>query len=310
MRQIVYFLGTFVCIVCVLTACAPAASTPPVSGGNATLPVANANRGSQAASPDSTGPHDTALIVSAASDLIPAFEAIGPVFTAATGTPVVFNFGSSGLLAQQIEQGAPVDVYASANRQYVQELLDGGHVVEDSVAAYGQGRITLWLRADSALDLTTLDELSNPAVTRIAIANPEHAPYGMAARQALQRAGLWETLQPQLILGENVAATLQYVESGNVDVGIVALSLSLAAGPAGRWTLIPADLHDPIEQTLAVVTRAPQPAAAHAFVAYVNSDAGRAVMRQFGFVLPGEELHTEELHSEDSPASVLENPAP
>jgi molybdate transport system substrate-binding protein len=229
-----------------------------------------------------------ALVVSAASDLIPAFQEIGARFTAETGIPVTFNFGSSGLLAQQIEQGAPVDVYAAANVSFVDELLAGGHVLSDTVALYGIGRITLWMRADSPLDITTLDELTDPAVTRIAIANPEHAPYGVAAREALQSAELWETLQPKLILGENIAATLQYVETGNVDVGIIALSLSIAAGDEGRWTLIPADLHAPIEQALAVVTRTSHEAEARRFAEYVNQGESREIMRRYGFLLPDE----------------------
>ncbi len=131
-------------------------------------------------------------------------------------------------------------------------------------------------------------DLAQPAVRRIAIANPDHAPYGIAAREALQSAGLWDALQPKLILGENVRQTLQYAETGDVDVAIAALSLSRQE--QGRWALVPEALHAPIDQALAVVAGSRHEAAARAFAAYVNSPAGRAIMQRYGFVLPGEEV--------------------
>ncbi|MGC8780606.1 MAG: molybdate ABC transporter substrate-binding protein, partial [Anaerolineae bacterium] len=158
---------------------------------------------------------------------------------------------------------------------------------------YARGRITLWTRADSPLHLERLEDLARPEVRRVAIANPDHAPYGMAARQALQAAGVWQAIQPKLVLGENVRQTLQYAETGNVDAAIVALSLSVpaAAGSAGpgRWVLIPQELHAPIDQALAVVKGTRQEAAARALAAYINGPRGRPIMRKYGFVLPGEE---------------------
>jgi molybdate transport system substrate-binding protein len=229
------------------------------------------------------------LIVAAAADLTPAFQELGALFTAQTGINVLFNFGSTGQLAQQIEQGAPVDVFAAANRAYIQELEQLGLVMPDTVALYAQGRITLWTRADSPFTFAELRDLMQPGVARVAIANPEHAPYGIAAREALQSAGLWDALQPKLILGENAAQTLQYAETGNVDVAIAALSLSIAAGDQGRYVLIPAELHNPLDQALAVVSSTQHEAEARQFAAFVNSPAGRGVMRRYGFVLPGEE---------------------
>lgn len=228
------------------------------------------------------------LTVSAAADLVYAFSDLGQAFEQETGIPVVFNFGSTGQLAQQIEQGAPVDLFAAANVSFVEDLAQKGRVLPDTVARYGRGRITLWTRADSPLRIDSIDDLTQPAVRRIAIANPDHAPYGIAARQALQNAGLWNALQPRLILGENVRQTLQYAETGDVDVAIVALSLSLQE--EGRWTLVPEALHAPIDQALAVVAGSRNEAAARAFAAYVNSPAGRAIMQRYGFVLPGEEV--------------------
>ena len=155
---------------------------------------------------------------------------------------------------------------------------------------YARGRVTLWTRSDSPLQITRVEDLTQPEIKRIAIANPDHAPYGVAARQAMQAAGVWEAVQPKLVLGENVRQTLQYAEMGNVDVAIVALSLSVpAAGAAGRWTLIPQDMHPPIDQALAVVKATPHEAAARDFAAFVNGPQGRPIMRKYGFILPGEE---------------------
>lgn len=227
------------------------------------------------------------LIVSAAADLVYAFTDLGKAFEQQTGIPVVFNFGSTGQLAQQIEQGAPVDLFAAANVSFVDDLAQKGRVLPDTVALYARGRITLWTRADSPLRIETIEDLAQPAVQRIAIANPDHAPYGIAAREALQSAGLWEAVQPKLVLGENVRQTLQYAETGDVDVAIVALSLSVQV--EGRWTLIPQELHAPINQALAVVTDSRNQAAARAFADFVNGPTGRPIMRHYGFILPGEE---------------------
>jgi molybdate transport system substrate-binding protein len=227
------------------------------------------------------------LVVSAASDLTPAFQELGTVFQRSTGTAVTFNFGSTGQLAQQIEQGAPVDVFAAANVQFVDELERKGRIVPATKRLYAQGRITLWRRSDSPLQLETLADLVRPEVRRVAIANPEHAPYGVAAREALQSAGLWDRLQPKLVLGENVSQTLQYAETGNVDAAIVALSLSTQS--SGRWTLIPADLHKPLHQALAVVSGTPREMRAREFAEFVVATEGRAVMRKYGFILPGED---------------------
>jgi molybdate transport system substrate-binding protein len=230
------------------------------------------------------------LTVAAASDLTPAFQELGALFTQQTGINVVFNFGSTGQLAQQIEQDAPFDIFAAANQSYITDLQDAGLVFDDTVALYAQGRITLWTRADSPLNIESIQDLNQSEIERIAIANPEHAPYGVAAREALQSAQLWDSLQPKLILGENIAQTLQYAETGNVDVAIVALSLSIAAGDEGRYVLIPAELHNPLNQALAVINTTELEAEARQFAAFVNSEIGREVMRRYGIILPGEEL--------------------
>jgi molybdate transport system substrate-binding protein len=227
------------------------------------------------------------LTISAAADLELAFREMGVLFEKETGTKVVFNFGSTGQLAQQIEQGAPVDLFAAANVSFVEELEQHGLILPDTKALYARGRITLWTRADSPLRLERIEDLTKPEVTRIAIANPAHAPYGIAAREAMHSAGVWDAIQPKLVLGENVRQTLLYAETGNVEVSIVALSLSIQG--QGRWTLVPQELHKPIDQALAVIKETYHEKEARLFAAFINGPTGRPVMRKYGFILPGEE---------------------
>jgi molybdate transport system substrate-binding protein len=227
------------------------------------------------------------LTVSAAADLMPAFEEIGKLFEQESGIKVTFNFGSTGQLAQQIEQGAPVDLFAAANISFVEELEKKHLILSDTKALYARGRITLWTRRDSSLQLERVEDLTRPEVRRVAIANPEHAPYGIAAREALQSAGVFDQVKSRLVFGENVAQTLQFAESGNVDAAIIALSLSTQSN--GRWVLIPEELHKPLNQALAVISGTKHELEARRFAAFVNGAKGRPVMKKYGFILPGEE---------------------
>jgi len=227
------------------------------------------------------------LTVSAASDLTPAFEELGGLFEHETGIKVTFNFGSTGQLAQQIEQGAPVDLFAAADVRFIEALEQKGLTIPGTKALYAQGRITLWTRTDNPLKLERLEDLARPEVQHIAIANPEHAPYGVAAREALQSAGVWERVTSKLVFGENVRQTLQYAEAGNVDAAIVALSLSIQS--KGRWVLLPEKLHKPLNQALAVIKTTRHAVEARRFADFINSPPGRTVMRKYGFILPGEE---------------------
>ncbi|HEV3469630.1 MAG TPA: molybdate ABC transporter substrate-binding protein [Pyrinomonadaceae bacterium] len=239
------------------------------------------------ASGNTAGTRPRTLTVSAASDLTPAFQEIGRRFEQQDGTKVTFNFGSTGQLAQQIEQGAPVDLFAAANVSFIEGLEKKNLILPDTRALYAQGRVTLWTRRDSPLRLERVEDLARPEFQRVAIANPEHAPYGAAAREALQTAGVWEAVSPKLVYGENISQTLQYAESGNVDAAVVALSLSTQSD--GRWVLIPAEMHRPLDQAWAVIRGARHEQEARRFAAFVNSGQGRVVMRKYGFVLPGEE---------------------
>src|SRR5262245_33169398 len=194
---------------------------------------------------------ETDLTIAAASDLTNAFEEIGREFQKTTGTKVVFNFGSSGMLTKQIEQGAPVDLFAAANVAFVNQLEQKGLILPDTKKVYARGRLVLWTAQNSGIKIEKLSDLTLPEIKRVAIANPEHAPYGMAARQALERAGLWEAVKPKLVYGENIRQTMQYAQTGNVEVAIVALSLT--PGTDGHYVLVSAELHDPLDQTFAVI---------------------------------------------------------
>ena len=224
------------------------------------------------------------ITVAAASDLSNAFEEVGREFEAENKIKVVFVFGSTGLLTRQIENGAPMDLFAAANVSYIDQLAQKGLIVPDTKQIYARGRITLWTTADSPLKIETIADLARPEVKRIAIANPDHAPYGLAAQQALQSAGILEAVKPKLVYGDNIRQTLQYAETGNVDVAIVALSLSQQS--KGRWTLVPEQLHQPIDQALAVIKTTRNQAAARAFASFVNGPKGREILQKYGFAFP------------------------
>ncbi|TVP61662.1 MAG: molybdate ABC transporter substrate-binding protein [Nodularia sp. (in: Bacteria)] len=229
------------------------------------------------------------ITVSAASDLTFVFKEIGALWEQDTGNKVTFNFGSTGQIAQQIERGAPVDLFAAANKSFVEDLDKKGLILSQTKALYGRGLITVWTRQDSPLNPKDIKDLIKPEYKRVAIANPDHAPYGTAAKQALQSAGIWDTIQPKLVIGNNIRQTQQYVETGNVDVCINALSLSI--NRPGKWELIPENMHEPIDQMLAVVKKSRHSTQAQDFAKYINSSKGRPLMKKYGFILPGETLN-------------------
>jgi molybdate transport system substrate-binding protein len=237
--------------------------------------------------------HDTPsaepLRVAAAADLSFAFKDVGAAFEKETGEPVVFSFGATGLLEKQIAEGAPFDVFAAANASFVDDAVSAGACLADSRTTYAAGHLVMFTTKDSTLQPRALADLTDPQVKNIAIANPDHAPYGKAAKQALERAGVWSQVQPRIVYGENVQQALQFAQSGNADVAIVALSL--ATGTPGRAAPVPLELHDPIVQTAVVCTRGKAGATwGRRFLAFVQSPAGHGIMRQHGFLLPGESV--------------------
>jgi molybdate transport system substrate-binding protein len=231
------------------------------------------------------------LTVSAAADLTEAFSEIGRQFTEETGVEVSFNFGSTGQLAQQIEQGAPVDLFAAASVGYLDDLEQKGRLHPGSRYRYGKGRLVIWSRINRGIKINGLADLKNSSIERIAIANPEHAPYGIAARQALISAGLWEELSPRLVIGENVRQTLRYAESGDVDVALVALSLCYRSredgDPTGQYVLVPEVLHRPLIQELAIIKGSTQLELARRFSDLVKSKTGQQILVKYGFSQDG-----------------------
>ncbi|MEX2532359.1 MAG: molybdate ABC transporter substrate-binding protein [Nitriliruptoraceae bacterium] len=239
------------------------------------------------------GAADDPLLIAGASDLMPAFTVLGESFEKVTGEKVVFSFGSSGQLAQQLIEGAPMDLYASANVSFVEQVLAAGVGDPNTQATYAFGRITIWSKDEVWRDWENLEDIATDDQIRvIAMANPTHAPYGLAAKQAFETAGLWKIIEPKLVFGENISDTLRLAATGNADVAIVALSLALSADETGdgRWVLLNEQQHEPLQQDLVVVAKDSKRAAlANRFIEHVNSEEGRQVMRRFGFLLPGEE---------------------
>jgi len=228
--------------------------------------------------------------VAAASDLKFALEELAAQFQQATGQPLRLVFGSSGNFYAQILQGAPFHLFLSADERFVFQLADAGRTV-DRGRLYGYGRIGLLvpkgspLKADGELrDLAAA--LRDGRLQRLAIANPEHAPYGMRAREALQHAGLWAAIEPKLVLGENISQAAQFATSGSAQGGIVALSLALAPSVArlGEFALIPEAWHQRLAQRMVLMKNAPP--AARAFYDHLATPAAQAVMKRYGFEMP------------------------
>jgi molybdate transport system substrate-binding protein len=222
--------------------------------------------------------------VAAAADLEGAFREIVRSFESQTGAHVVLSFAASGNLRQQIENGAPFDVFASANVAYVDELEKKGLVAAGTRRIYAQGQITLWQRNDSPVQVTSLADLAKPEVKHVAIANPEHAPYGVAAVESLRSAGVFDAVQSKLVRGENIMEALQFVESGNAEAGIVARAIS--DRPDGRWTAIDSSSHHPLNQAVCVIGSSRQQQLGQAFISFLGTPAATATLERFGFTIP------------------------
>ena len=241
---------------------------------------------------ESSGPSG-AIRVAAAADLQFALDDILADYASSrAGRTVVPTYGSSGNAFSQISNGAPFDLFLSADIDYPRLLEAAGLVDPGTTQPYAIGRIVIWVPTGSTIDVASLgmNALTDPAARRIAIANPQHAPYGRAAVAAMEASGVAEAVADRLVLGENVAQAAQFVESGAADIGIVALSLvrSPTLRDVGRYVEIPAELHPPIVQGAAVLAGSTDPEAARAFLAYVLGPAGRAVLERYGFDVPAD----------------------
>jgi molybdate transport system substrate-binding protein len=229
------------------------------------------------------------LKVAAAADLALAFKDVGAAFEQRTGRKVTFTFGSTGQLAKQIAEGAPFDVFAAANISFVDDVVKAGACDGATKSPYARGRIVAWVKDGTVAAPEQLSDLTDARFVKVAIANPEHAPYGRAAQQALTSAGIWDTVKPKLVYGENIQQTFQFARSGNAEVAIVALSLAVAT-PGGTAMIIEESEHAPLDQALVVCHRGADLKTGAEFAEFVNSSDGRAIMKRFGFLLPGETL--------------------
>lgn len=225
------------------------------------------------------------ITVGAAADLQFAFTELGRLFEERTGHKVTFTFGSTGNLAKQIENGAPIDLFAAANVSFVDDLRAKGRIIPETQQLYALGRIVVAGNKAAGVTVQRLEDLLDPKIKHVAIANPDHAPYGLAAKQALISAGIWEQIQPKLVLGENVRQTLQYIQTGNAEAGVVALSI--AGVPEIAYTLVDEKLHAPLNQALGVVKGSPSEGAAREFAAFIMGPVGQPIMQKYGFQLPG-----------------------
>jgi molybdate transport system substrate-binding protein len=227
--------------------------------------------------------------VAAAADLKSALGEVSAQFQKLAGKKIDVIYGSSGNFYAQIQNGAPFDVFLSADIDYPRKLEAAGLAEPGTLYEYAVGRIVIWMPGDARADLAKLGwkALLEPGVERIAIANPEHAPYGRAAVAALRNAGLYEQVRRRLVYGENIAQAAQFVASGSAQVGILALSLAVspAMKEGKRWE-IPANMHPPIEQGVVILKSAKDKEGAQAFLAFLKSDAGRKILESYGFMLP------------------------
>jgi molybdate transport system substrate-binding protein len=219
--------------------------------------------------------------VAAASDLAHAFEELGELFERRTGRKVTFSFAASGVLSKQLSQGAPFDLFAAANSSFVDIAVESGACDGSTKALYARGHVVVWSKK-GGVSVRSLADLQRPEIEHIAIANPESAPYGKAAREALQSAGLWPALQGKIVQGENVRQALQFAQTGNAEVAIVALSL-VNDDETGVHLPVPASLHQPISQTLVVCKHGKNPEGARSLAKLIASSEGQALLGRYGF---------------------------
>jgi molybdate transport system substrate-binding protein len=228
------------------------------------------------------------LVVAAAADLSSALQEIADRYEKLTGVKVKLSFGASGALTQQIQNGAPFDLFFSADMDYPRQLITADAADGATLYQYAIGKLVLWVPADSPLDVEHkgMQILLDPSVKKISIANPQHAPYGRAAAAALKHYGLYDQLSDRLVLGENISQAAQFVESGNAQAGFVALAH--ASAPAmkgkGKYWEVPAEAYPPLAQGVVVLSHSQHKHEAAAFAEYVKESGD--LLRKYGFTLP------------------------
>jgi molybdate transport system substrate-binding protein len=230
-----------------------------------------------------------AVKIAAAADLKFAMTELAAQFEKQNGVKLDVTYGSSGNFLTQIQNGAPFDLFFSADSEYPKQLEAAGLVESGTVREYAVGHIVIWTPGDGGVDAAKngWKSLLDERVKKIAIANPEHAPYGRAALAALKKAGIYEQVRDKLVYGENISQAAEFVQSGNAQLGIVALSLAVspAMKNGNRWE-IPADSYPPIQQAVALLKASKNKDAAHHFLDFVSGADGRKILRQFGFIVP------------------------
>ncbi len=226
------------------------------------------------------------LTVASASSLSYALKEAGRIFEAGSGIKLRFSFASTGVLASQIENGAPFDLFIAADKKYAVRLESSGNLEPDSVITVADGALAIVVNRASGLGVKSLEDLGRVG-TRVAIANPAHAPYGTAAVQALKKAGVWQSVQKRLVYGENVRQALQFVESGNAAVGLVALSIARTDGV--YIVPVPRTLYSPVEHAAGIVTRSPNRKEAVAFINFLQSPEAVLIFNSYGFTIPEQE---------------------
>jgi molybdate transport system substrate-binding protein len=230
------------------------------------------------------------LAIAAAADLNYAFNELANRFEIASGNKLTLSFGASGNLYSQIQSGAPFDLFFSADEDYPKKLAGAGVADASSLSIYSLGHLVLWLPRSSPFDPQKLqmESLTQPAITRIAIANPQHAPYGRAAMAALEHYGLKDKVSGKLVFGESVSQAAQFVQSGNAQAGLIAMSLakSPAMESAGRFWVVPSDAYPELKQAAVIVSVSKHKKAAQEFLDFVLSTEGAVTLRKYGLTPP------------------------
>jgi molybdate transport system substrate-binding protein len=231
------------------------------------------------------------ITVAAAADLQFAMQEVGARFQQESGKTVKLIYGSSGNFAQQLQNGAPFDMFFSANLDYPRQLEAAGLTEPGTFYQYAIGKIVVWVPNDSKLDLNSgLKALLDPSIKKIAIANPQHAPYGKAAVAALQKENIYEQVKDKFVLGENISQAASFVASGSADVGIVALSLALSPNmkDKGRYAEVPAGDYPAVEQACVIMRSSKNKEIAQQFLKFVQSSPIRELFQKYGFAIPNQ----------------------
>ena len=238
----------------------------------------------QPQSPATSQANRSELVVAAAANLTDAFAEIGPRFTSKTGIHVVFSFGATSDLARQIENGAPFDVFSSADTEHVDLLERKDLTTPGTRALYARGRLVMWLPPGSTLKATQINDITAKSFERVAIAKPDIAPYGQATVDSLRSLGIWNQIEPKVIYGQNVSQTKQYAATGNAEVAFIPLSLVKAG--EGSYIEVKEESHQPINQALGIVKDSAKQAAARQFVDFLLGPEGQEILRNKGYSKP------------------------